>query len=901
MEQLAEPGKIYVSRETATLVSGYFDLDDLGEFKIKGSTEPVEVLALSGVGAMRTRLDVSRAREFSLFVGRDDEVQTLESALERAQAGHAQVVGVVADAGTGKSRLCAEFVDRCRSSGLTVFEAHGVSYGKAIPFLPMLELFRAYYGISEDDPPETAREKIAGRLLLIDESLREELPLVFDFLGVPDPQLPPPPLDPDARQRQLYRQVRRILAIRGEQESTVTLLEDLHWFDGGSDSMLAEIVEGIAPTRALVIVNFRPEYHAAWMQKSYYEQIPLMPLSPEAIRELVRDRLGNDPSVESLPQLIHERSGGNPFFAEEILQSLIETDHLEGHKGAYRLVTPIGQISVPATVQSLLAARIDRLAEREKQVLQTASVIGKTFEEPLLREVVELPDTDLASALSVLTGSEFLYEASLYPEIEYAFKHPLTQAVAYESQLRERRERTHGAVLHAIERAAGERLDEQAALLAHHAEHAGLPEEAARWHARAAETAGANDPSEAMQHWESARTFAGQAGETDDLIRLGSRACAKILGFSWRLGMTQEEASRVFDEGRAGAEQVGDLDVLSELNGGYGALRGLAGSVPDYVRHTGEATELAERAGNPGLALAMGSYHAYALLFAGAFPELIEHAERVLAEMPEDVTLGKEFTGYSPYVAHLNSLGYAQTPAGHIDAGRETLERGLQLAREHGEHEVLVWIRSFVSQRLWTGEPGMALEEAREGLAAAERVGSPQVVQSALSGLGAAHLLRREFEEAVSTYEQCLRASEEERVNRIVAPSSQALLALALLGLGETDRARETAEEAISTAEEVGTRESECTAHIALARVLLASFPSNEANRIDSSLSRAFELTEQTGARLYVPWIHRERATLARRLGNEDERRRGLQIALGLFTEMGVTGPAERIADELRS
>ncbi len=236
----------------------------------------------------------------------------------------------------------------------------------------MLEFWRDYFGITEHDTPRAARDKIAGRMLLLDETLVEGLPLLFDFLGVPDPERPAPALGPEARQRQLLDLFRRLARARSAREPAVVLFEDLHWFDRASEEFIENVVVEIAPgNRTLLLLNFRPEYHAAWMQRSYYQQLPLLPLGPEAIKELFADLLGSDPSLHRLRELIQQRTGGNPFFIEEIVQSLIETGVVAGTRGAYRLVTPTAEVGLPATVQSVLAARIDRLPEREKRLLQT--------------------------------------------------------------------------------------------------------------------------------------------------------------------------------------------------------------------------------------------------------------------------------------------------------------------------------------------------------------------------------------------------------------------------------------------------------------------------------------------------------------------------------------------------
>src|SRR5262245_44853660 len=480
-EQLAEAGRTYLTEHTAALVGGYFRLRDLGAFTLKGVRHPVRIHELEGAGPSRTRLDVARARGFSRFVGRADEMAAVEAAMARAFDGQGRVIGVVGEPGVGKSRLCHELTERARAQGMRVYTAHCVAHGKMIPFLPVLELMRDFFGLAEQDGDEAARRKIAGTLLLLDQALTDALPLVFDFLGVADPADPPLRMDPEARQRRLFALVKQVGQARSRREPNLLLFEDLHWIDDGSAPFLETLVDAVPGTRTLLVLNFRPDYHAGWMQKSHYLQLPLLPLGPEAIGELLRELLGSDPSLAGLTKRIRERTAGNPFFAEEIVQALAEAGTLDGTKGAYRLRAPVATLALPASVQVVLGARIDRLPEREKHVLQTAAVIGKEFGEPVLRRVEGLPEAELAAALRALSQAELVYETALYPEAEYTFKHPLTQEVAYGSQLGERRKRVHAAVAQAIEATSAEKLDEQAALLAHHCERAGEALIAATW------------------------------------------------------------------------------------------------------------------------------------------------------------------------------------------------------------------------------------------------------------------------------------------------------------------------------------------------------------------------------------------------------------------------------------
>jgi class 3 adenylate cyclase/tetratricopeptide (TPR) repeat protein len=635
MEQLADPGSTYLTEHTAALVGGFFDLRDLGPFELKGALEPISVYELQGVGQMRTRLDLSRARGFSRFVGRGDEMETLETALARAVGGNGQVVGVVAEAGVGKSRLCMEFTSVCRARGIGVYEAHCMVHGRSIPFLPLLELLRDLFDVSEREEPHSARRKVAGELTLLGEGLRDLLPLVFEFLGVAEPDQPPLDLPPDVRKEQLFAFVQHLIRSRAEREPSVLLVDDLHWIDPGSDEFVARIVEAVAGTRTLLLVNFRPEYRAEWVSRSWYNQLPLVPLGPEATRELLESLLGTDPSLDELHAGIADRTAGNPFFTEEVAHGLVESGALEGERGAYRLVRPVGEIELPATVQTVLAARIDRLAEREKQVLHTAAVIGRTFSGPLLQSVVELPRNELAEALSALESGEFVRQEALYPRAEYAFKHPLTQEVALGTQLKDRRARAHAAVARAIEEEDAARLDEHAPLIAHHWAQAGEALEAARWERRAAEWVGFNDLAESLRHSERVLELTVDLTEPA-AVELGLEATNRLLGAGAQQGVPLERAEPLLERGRLLAERSGDRGALPRILQAYGSTRVMDGDARDGLRWFEEAAELSAEAPDRSLHAGVLSSCAWARLSLGRPDEALaaltsdEHEEPFL-------------------------------------------------------------------------------------------------------------------------------------------------------------------------------------------------------------------------------------------------------------------------------
>ena len=907
MENLASPDTCFVSANTAALARGYFDLEDLGEFRVKGVSHPMNVHRLNGMGNMRTRLDVSRSRGLSRFVGRERDMAVLTGALERARNGGGQVVGVVADAGTGKSRLCAEFLDGCRAQGIQILAGHGVAHGKSIPMLPMLELWRAFYGITDDDNPEAARAKIAGRLLLMDDGFRDVLPLLFDVFGVPDPANPSPAMAPEQRQKRINGVVKRILHDPNYTGGTrVILMEDLHWFDGASDAFLETFVESVPATRDLWLLNFRPEYQARWMQRSYYQHLALQPLAPDAIRQLLQNELGNDASVAKLPEMIHTRTAGNPFFIEEVVQTLIESAHLTGTRGAYKLATPVDVLDVPPTVQAVLAARIDRLGETEKQVLQTAAVIGKTFGEKLLTRVLgnisAIGETALGQALSTLMASEFLFEAALYPEVQYSFKHPLTLEVAARSQLHDRRARVHAAVAQALQEAGGN-LDERAAEIAQHWAEAGDAGRAARWHRRAADWAGLSDPREGLRHWRRVRELAPGITDESERRELALQACDQTLSLGWRMGGSEEETAAAFSEGRALTEQRGDRAATALLVGRYGLIRmSIGGSGRDYVRYGEEAARLADECNDTALRAAIGTFPAFGYFHTGEGRPGLEWTARVLELVGSDNTLGKTITGYGPRVSMMHCRVMLLWYMGRLSEAWSQVREAERVAEEAGEREVLVWILAG-----WTllahacGEAGSALERGRRSLKIAEDVDTEHGRNIAYFALGNAYLLEGQPEAARDALLRAVAIVRDHNTQRAFLPLTLALLSEAHLALGERNEALTTARAGIELGDTGGCYYFEAQSQLALAAALLATDGEVPRTEIDAALTRAEQLVEQIEGRSLSPRILEQRGRLAKACGDAAAASQLLHEALDLYRTIGATGHAERLVKELAS
>jgi class 3 adenylate cyclase/tetratricopeptide (TPR) repeat protein len=902
MEQLAEPGKVLLTEHTAQLISGFFALRDLGPSAVKGVRAPLHLYELEGVGRLRTRFDVARARGLSRFVGRADEMTTLEAALAQALQGQGRVVGVVAEAGTGKSRLCFEFVERCRARGLVVNEAHAVAHGKSIPFLPVLEMLRNIFDVSEQDADRTAREKIAGRLLLLARDFEDTLPFFFDFLGIPDPERPLPRVNPDERQRRLLGILRQLVHARSQREPVVMLIEDLHWIDTASEMFLERLVEAVSGTRTLLLVNFRSEYHAAWMQKSYYQQLPLLPLGREAVSELLSQLLGADAATARLRQLIEERTGGNPFFIEELVRGLFDQGTLvrePGARGPVVLARPVEDIQIPDTVQAVLAARIDRLPEREKQVLQTAAVIGKVFAEPVLRRIGDLPEPELAATLRGLVTAEFLDERVLYPETEYAFRHPLTQEMAYRSQLGERRARVHAAVARVIAELYAGKLDERAALLAHHWEAAGDALEAARWSRRAAEWVGLSNFPEALRHWRKVRALVEGLPESPETRELGATANAQIFALGIRLGMSGEEPAALLAELKALADEKQDQRLRATVLAAPAVAAAMGGQAEEAIEPLRAATRLADETEDTGLKLALRAALVIALFFSGRLREALAVTEEALAGAPAAPELGAEIFGFSPLIMLMMFRAQLLRHTGRLEESARALDRATALAQEYGQLEILaVTHQAYVDLAWLTGDARFAMEHARRGLEAAEALGSAFSRSQAYGALSLAYRLNEQWDEAAAACEQSLAILRESGTGIADEGFKMAGLAEIYLRQGRKELARATAEEAVTFASRYQ-RVAECYARIILARVLLATEGVQAAGAVQEALMRALAVIQETGATSMEPFIHVELAELARLRGDEAGRQRELREARRRFTEIGAPPRAEQVAKEL--
>src|SRR6058998_3307271 len=540
VQQLAPPGGITVTEQTARLAAGFFD-----------------------------------------FVDRERELALLERALRETQSGRPKVVLVTAEPGAGKSRLCHEFVERAR--GVALHYARALSHGRMLPFHVIVALARSLFGVGEGASPSDVRDAV-GRGLRNAQPDPIALDFWLDLLGVSDHVPAPSGLDPEARRTRLFRSLLELIQARARRELTLLWVEDLHWLDPASEVALEMLTERLlaaesAGSRILLLATTRPEYRPVW--SSRVEGLSLAPLGLQEFRTLVDDWLGSDDMLAPLRARIEARARGNPLFVEEMIRSLVERGVLRGERGAYGLAAPIEDITLPETVQAVLASRIDRLAHRDKDVLQAAAVVGRDVPIELLRTVVDLPAPELAASLERLSTAELLGPAE--SPGEHAFRHPLAQEVAYRTQLLDRRRGTHAAVARALLIIHGPAAAAHAALLAHHFDEAGELLEAARWHEQAGRRVARSDPADGVRHCRRVTTLLAAVPESRETLTLELTSRIALLEIGRIAGIEEREARDLFDEARAVAERLQDTAGHAFLLTSYGRLRGLAGDVGQYL------------------------------------------------------------------------------------------------------------------------------------------------------------------------------------------------------------------------------------------------------------------------------------------------------------------------------
>ncbi len=884
MEQLAPPGEIYLAEATARLVDGYFELEDRGEHEFRGSRGPRRVYRLRGPGPLLNRLDRARTQGLSPLVGRQHEMRRLQEAYEQAASGSGHVVGLVADAGLGKSRLGFELEEYAHGRGAAVYTADCRARGEARPLAPVAAVLRALCGASGEDGAEALRAKLDAAVAERDPTLEADLPLLRDFLEARDGARPTlEGLDADARRRRLLRCGVRLLELESEAQPVVLLIEDLHWADLGTLIFVEQLVDVVERMRVFVLLTFRPDFQAPWMQEPFYQQLALPALDREESQEVARHLLGPDRSLGALTGRLVEWTGGNPFFLEETIHSLADAGRLEGKRGAYRLAGAVLDIPIPETVQAAIEARIDRLAGPVRRVLRTAAVAGSEFEPELLHEVTGMSERSLREALQELKSGDFVQEQALFPGPTFCFRHRLIRDVAYESQLFSARARGHRDLARALERLHGDDVDPYAAAIARHWDAAGERGEAVRWHLRTAQNDAMQHPASAVEHLRRARALLPSLPGGREQAGQALAARSLLLYHGSRTGLQEPEIRTLLEEGLALCDALGDVGqrVTFVLLAWLAMVQaGLSRQARALAR---EAVADADERGDASSRFLARLTVLQGFVAAGRVDDAWPICDQAL-EL-SGYTRDPESSGlaYRVLVARGNLLVRAGRPREALPV----LLEGLDRAERAGDTVWCVVAESGLSRaELALGAAAAALERAERAATVADRVGAPADRCVSLRALGAAQLACGQPETARRTLQGGLATA---RASHTLLHEELMLtdLAEAQLAAGDAAGSLETAREAVRFSQSRGNDILEMIARLAEARALLAGDePRPEA--AEPSLTRAGEILAATRTLLYQPELHLARASARSLAGDAEAARRERERARERLLAMGA-------------
>jgi class 3 adenylate cyclase/tetratricopeptide (TPR) repeat protein len=858
LEHEAEPGGILLSMECNDLVKDYCETSPAGVRTLRGVPEPIKVFRLiglkPGVGS-----DRFRAVGLSPLRGRHAELEILKQAVFDAENNAGSVIGIVAHAGMGKSRLCYEFGEWCRQRNLKVLEGRAQVFGKSqsMPLLAVLELLRAFFRITATLDHKIARAKIEERLFALDPTFVDDLPYLLDPLGLPSPER----ADQKAWHLRLRNLVKRMAVAAGRQTSVI-IFEDLHWLDDLSQDFVTAIAEAIEGTKLVMIVNYRPTWARPWSIE-HFTELTLTELGSSDIQQLVRDQIGDDPHLANMVTDIAQQSDGNPFFAEELVRALAQSGALLGERGQYRVVSSDWlSPTLPATIEAVIGARIDLLPPLEKAALQIGAVIGKEFPLTVAMEVSGIPEQEIKRLFSRLCDLDLVTAGSNIDRPGYSFRHPLIQEVAYAMQLRSRRAQLHSSVARAIERAPWGGADESASLLAYHCEAAGQVLEAAMHLRRAALWLGRTNSARALAEWKRVRWLLRDQPRNTAVDQLRALASGRVLGFAWSEGLSAEDVKPNAEEALQYAREAGDRKHEALLLGAYGRVFAASGAADDYIGLARQGVARAAASEDPDVFVACNAQLCQAYLLAGRLRESLDandtamtaNDERCQAETGGVLGLNaSQIFGFDigQWLRCLRTRTLVLL--GQFEAAERCLATALQADASKAIPVVQYHAHlAAVEMAFHRGNISMAGLHAKEVEGYASQSGMTYLFSAARLCRALVSSIEGNFESASDDLHEALATARKSKTGLEVEARLLAYLADVLDRAGEKARAGQLVKEAIEVAQRRTDRVAELHAHIVAAHLELAGGALNPELR-DDHLQRAQALLDVTGAAIFAP------------------------------------------------
>jgi class 3 adenylate cyclase len=726
MEGLARPGSILVSNNTYKLAGEFFEFEPLGKVAVKGKQKPIEAYELIRAGQIETRIEAAAVKGLTRFVGRKNSVAALMEVWDRAKSGAGQVVGMVGEAGVGKTRLLLEFKKQLPQDKFTYLEGRCLHYGSSMAYLPIMDILRSFFEIKKEDRNFIIQKKIKDKLFSLDERLVNILPPLQDLLSLGVEDKAYLQLQSGEKKLRIFEAIRDLLIREGDRLPLILGVDDLHWIDRTSQECLGYLIEWLANARILLVLLYRPEYTHPWESKSYYSRVGLEQLSTQVSAELVQAILADGKVVSELQELILNKAGGNPLFVEELTHNLLENGSIHRKDSQYVLARKTSEIDVPESIQGIVAARMDRLEENLKRIMQVASVIGREFAFRILQTIMGMRQ-GLKSHLLNLQGLEFIYEKSLFPELEYIFKHALTQEVAYNSLLQKRRQQIHEKIGQAIESLYAERLEEFYEALAFHYARSDNKLKAVEYLDLASQKAiELCAMEEAMAYFDEAMKLLDEL--PDDALNQKRRI--SLLVNQWAaflLLFRQPEYYDLLTRYEPTAVELHDPEILGAFYACLGSIQWWFGFLSQSVPTLAKAARLCEEAGDAKRAGNVINSLQWCHFWMGDFDQVIALKEDALR------LLDMAFNSRT-YVMSMSVTSLAYSQMGQWDQAKQDGHQGLKVAEEYSNNSLASFAAfALTLANISENNPRQAIDFAELAVQKAPTIGDRAFSQCGLS------------------------------------------------------------------------------------------------------------------------------------------------------------------------
>jgi class 3 adenylate cyclase/tetratricopeptide (TPR) repeat protein len=886
MEQIAQPGSVTIAEDTYKLVKDHFNFRSLGPLDVKGKKKRVSVYeVISPKEEGKTRLEISKERGFTRFIGRKREIEVLRDSFAKSKHGQGQAVTIVGDAGIGKSRLLYEFRKLLEHENILYLEGRCISYGKSMSYLPVIDIIKKRFRVDKLDTERTIRKKIEKGIDDIEPKLKGGIPFLYDILSIDsdDPSLKS--LDLRDKRKKTLETIKNIILADSTLRPLVVVVENLHWIDGASEEFISFLIDNLPSNQIMLILTTRPGYSVRWAERTYHNQIAPSHLSDKEVGKMIKSILGSEKVATDLIRLVADKADGIPFYVEEIIKSFSEGGIIVKGKGGYLVSKGIAEMDVPDTIQDVIMARIDRLEENLKGTIQYASVVGREFSYKLLKELMEIGD-ELQDYLTNLKGSELVYEKSIFPDLEYRFKHTLTQEVAYESLLIKRRTQLHGKIGEIVEDLYGDKLEENYELLAYHYGRSPRDEKAVDYLILAA------DKSAKIYSSEDAIGYYGEALKRlhkmpDAVANKENRVDifikqARVMRLMGRF----KEYIKTLEKNLPIVEELGDKNRLSEYYFKMGFYYSVMGELEDSIKYLTNSIKLAQVIKNEriiGLASARQGYNYwYKAEFKKAIP-IIRKGIEILEKLGDDYWLARSF----------QPLGACYWQMGDWDNSVSCMQKLLKKSEELSDNNLMVLANwSAALPHIGKGEWDIAIDYCERCL----EMSPPPVFAAFATGfLGTAYYKGGQLKKGIDCMEKAIHQSKSFGLKQQEAICTVPL-AEAYLSISERERALETIKSALAVSTKAGFRHIEGMA----LRVLGEIYGSSNFHKAKKHTEDSIKIFKKIGAKNELAKSYFSLGRLYKEKGEKGKAKKYATQALQIFEKLGTLHEPEKARKMLR-